>query len=130
MRCAISASGEAVFTHDAAGWLTAVTAGDPVQEWVYRNGYPSEHTRTDRSDPVGSADISLGRERDGGITGLTRAGTVTWCGYDDGGHPVREFTPAGSRLYSYDVAGELTFSPSRMGPGWSMSMTAWDVGRG
>ena len=45
----------------------------------------------------------IGRERDGRITGLTRAGTVTWCGYDDGGHPcgsspplVRGFMPTTS----------------------------------
>ncbi len=133
--------GSAEFTHDASGRLTAVTAGDLVQEWVYRNGYLAEHTRTDRGDTDSPADITLiGRDEDGRITGLTRAGTVTRYGYDGagqlvaaattpsgqpvaaasvraqvseweydaGGRLVREFTPAGSRLYAYDVAGELT----------------------
>ncbi|MCC3293619.1 DUF6531 domain-containing protein [Arthrobacter sp. zg-Y411] len=133
--------GEAQFTHDASGRLTAVTAGDLVQEWVYRNGYQAEHTRRVGSASDASADITLmGRDEDGRITCLTRAGAVTRYGYDGagqlvaaattplgesgaaatvrsqvseweydaGGRLVREHTPAGSRLYAYDVAGELT----------------------
>ncbi|UWX97481.1 DUF6531 domain-containing protein [Arthrobacter zhaoxinii] len=125
--------GEAVFTHDAAGRLTAVTAGDLVQEWVYRDGYLSEHTRTDRS-AQGAADTTLvGRDEDGRIIGLTRAGAVTRYTYDGagqlstaattrqgeraaavseweydvGGRLVRETTQAGARTYTYDDAGQL-----------------------
>ena len=133
--------GKAQFTHDASGRLTAVTAGDLVQEWTYRNGYLAEHIRRMGSASDASADITLiGRDEDGRITGLTRAGAVTRYGYDGagqlvaaattplgesraaatvrsqvseweydaGGRLVREFTPAGSREYAYDVAGELT----------------------
>ena len=133
--------GKAQFTHDASGRLTAVTAGDLVQEWTYRNGYLAEHTRINRGDTDSPADITLiGRDEDGRIAGLTRAGGVTRYGYDRagqliaaattplgesdaaatvraqvsewdydaGGRLVREFTPAGQRLYAYDVAGELT----------------------
>ena len=46
-----SPAGRGGFTHDAAGRLTAVTAGELVQEWAYRNGFLAEHTRIDRSDP-------------------------------------------------------------------------------
>ena len=130
--------GEAEFTHDASGRLTAVRAGDLLQDWVYRNGYLAEHSRTDRSRPAGSADITLiGRDGDGRITGLTRAGAVTRYAYDGagqlvaaattrgegtdasaramvsewqydaGGRLVREFTPAGPRAYEYDAAGQL-----------------------
>ena len=132
--------GEAVFTHDTAGRLTSATAGDLVQEWTYRYGYLAEHTRIDRSAPDASADITLiGRDEDGQITGLTRAGAVTRYGYDGaaqlvaaattplgktgaaataraqvseweydaGGRLVREYTPAGPRTYTYDVAGQL-----------------------
>ncbi|WP_237687541.1 RHS repeat domain-containing protein [Arthrobacter jiangjiafuii] len=85
--------GEAVFTHDAAGRLTSATAGELVQEWVYRYGYLSEHSRTDRSAPDASADMTLiGRDEDGRITGLTRAGTVTRYGYDGAGQLVAAAT--------------------------------------
>ena len=127
--------GEARFTHDASGRLTAVTAGELVQEWAYRNGFLAEHTRIDRTDPDTAADITLiGRDEDGRITGLTRAGAVTRYGYDGagqlvaaattvgsssarvsvleweydgGGRLVREFTPAGPRSFAYDAAGQL-----------------------
>ncbi|WP_346960029.1 hypothetical protein [uncultured Arthrobacter sp.] len=125
--------GEAVFTHDASGRLTSATAGKLVQEWVYRNGALAEHSRTDRTDP-GSADVTLiGRDGDGRITGLTRAGAVTRYGYDGagqmvaaattrdgspdvaasgweydaGGRLLRETFPGGSRAYEYDSAGQL-----------------------
>ena len=49
-----------------------------MQEWVYRNGYLSEHTRINRSDPDASADITLiGRDEDGRITGMTCARAAT-----------------------------------------------------
>ncbi|MDQ0865108.1 DUF6531 domain-containing protein [Arthrobacter globiformis] len=128
--------GEAVFTHDASGRITAATAGDLVQEWAYRNGALAEHTRTDTANP-GAADVTLiGRDGDGRITGLTRAGAVTRYGYDGagqmvtattrtgdrdssapasvsewvydaGGRLLRESTPAGSREYEYDAGGQL-----------------------
>ncbi|NUU31146.1 DUF6531 domain-containing protein [Arthrobacter sp. C9C5] len=125
--------GEAVFTHDASGRLTAAIAGELVQEWLYRNGALAEHSRTDRTDQ-GSADVTLiGRDGDGRITGLTRAGAVTryrydgagqmvaaattrdgspdvavsgWE-YDAGGRLLRETFPGGSRAYQYDLAGQL-----------------------
>lgn len=127
--------GEAVFTHDASGRITSATAGDLVQEWSYRFGSLSEHSRTDRTGS-GEADVTLiGRDGDGRITALTRAGAVTRYGYDGagqmvsaattrngapefpasssewvydaGGRLVRESTPAGSRDYEYDAAGQL-----------------------
>ena len=39
--------GHAVFTHNASGRITSATAGDLVQEWAYRNGHLSEHSRVD-----------------------------------------------------------------------------------
>ena len=89
--------GEAVFTRDASGRLTAVSAGDMVQELAYRNGYLSEHTRAYRSGADAaagtSADITLlGRDGDGRITGLTRAGAVTRFGYDAAGQLVASST--------------------------------------
>lgn len=127
--------GEARFMHDAAGRLTAATAGELVQEWAYRDGFLAEHTRIDRADPDAAADITLiGRDEEGRITGLTRAGAVTRYGYDGagqlvaaattvgsssarvsvleweydaGGRLVREYSPAGPRTYTYDAAGQL-----------------------
>ncbi|WP_194266079.1 DUF6531 domain-containing protein [Arthrobacter yangruifuii] len=125
--------GDASFTHDRSGRLTAATAGELVQEWVYRNGHLFEHTRADRTAP-GTADTTLiGRDDDGRITGLTRAGAVTRYSYDGagqliaaattdrsgtssdsqweydaGGRLVRESTSAGLRVYEYDDAGQLT----------------------
>jgi len=127
--------GEAVFTHDVSGRITSATAGDLVQEWAYRYGSLTEHSRTDRTGS-GEADVTLiGRDGDGRITALTRAGAVTRYGYDGagqmvsaattrngdpefpasssawvydaGGRLVRESTPAGSRDYEYDAAGQL-----------------------
>ncbi|MFL4475199.1 RHS repeat-associated core domain-containing protein [Paeniglutamicibacter sp. MACA_103] len=124
--------GPAVFAHDASGRITCATVGDLVQEWVYRNGYLAEHTRSDRSG-AGATDVTLiGRDAEGRITGLTRAGDVTRYGYDgagqmvtadttrgggasthsgweydSGGRLVRESTPDGVRVYEYDVAGQL-----------------------
>jgi RHS repeat-associated protein len=131
------ALGEATFSHDRSGRIVAASAGDLVQEWVYRYGSLAEHSRADRSDP-GSADVSLvGRDGDGRIVGLTRAGAVTRYGYDGagqmasaattrsgdqessvpavvseweydaGGRLVRESAPGGSRTYAYDAAGQL-----------------------
>ncbi|MBP3037638.1 type IV secretion protein Rhs [Arthrobacter sp. zg-ZUI100] len=121
--------GEAVFTHDAAGRLTAVTAGDLVQEWAYRNGYLAEHTRIDRADPDASADITLiGRDGDGRITGLTRAGAVTRYGYDGAGQLVAAATtPLGGSdavatalaqvsEWEYDAGGRLVRETTPSGP--------------
>ena len=129
--------GEAVFTHDASGRITSATAGDLVQEWAYRYGSLSEHSRTDRTDPLSADATLIGRDGDGRITALTRAGAVTRYGYDGagqmvsaattrsgdpeasapasvsewvydaGGRLIRESTPAGSRTYEYDAAGQL-----------------------
>ena len=129
--------GEAVFTHDASGRITSATAGDLVQEWAYRYGSLSEHSRTDRNDPLSADATLIGRDGDGRITALTRAGAVTRYGYDGagqmvsaattrngdpedsapasvsewvydaGGRLIRESTPAGSRTYEYDAAGQL-----------------------
>jgi RHS repeat-associated protein len=129
--------GEATFTHDRSGRILSATAGELVQEWVYRYGSLAEHSRADRSDP-GAADVTLiGRDGDGRITGLARAGAVTRYGYDGagqmvsaattrngeqdtsvpavvaewvydaGGRLVRESAPGGSRTYEYDTAGQL-----------------------
>ncbi|MDN3905926.1 DUF6531 domain-containing protein [Arthrobacter sp. YD2] len=125
--------GEAVFAYDPAGRLTGATAGELVQEWEYRNGYIAEHTRTDRAETDSPSETTLiGRDGDGRITGLTRAGAVTRYGYDNagqlvaaattgssatsvfeweydaGGRLVREMTPDGPRNYNYDAAGQLT----------------------
>ncbi|MEQ4521116.1 type IV secretion protein Rhs, partial [Pseudarthrobacter sp. B907] len=129
--------GEARFTHDASGRITSATAGDLVQEWAYRYGSLSEHSRTDRSDPLTADATLIGRDGDGRITALTHAGAVTRYGYDGagqmvaaattpngslepsvraavsdweydtGGRLTRESTPAGSRAYEYDAAGQL-----------------------
>ncbi|XTR53001.1 RHS repeat-associated core domain-containing protein [Pseudarthrobacter sp. So.54] len=87
--------GEAVFTHDASGRLTGVTAGDLAQAWTYRDGNFAEHTRTSSSIRAGgigdsnSTDVTLiGRDDDGRITALTRAGTVTRYGYDRAGQMI------------------------------------------
>ncbi len=127
--------GDASFSYDAAGRITAATAGDLVQEWAYRNGALAEHTRVDRAGS-GATDITLiGRDDDGRITGLARSGAVTRYGYDGagqmvtatttgsdepgatavvlgweydaGGRLLREALPGGSRVYGYDVAGQL-----------------------
>jgi RHS repeat-associated protein len=124
--------GEAVFTHDASGRITSATAGELVQEWAYRNGHLSEHSRVDRTGP-GEAGITLiGRDTDGRITALTRAGAITRYGYDTagqmvtatttrnsepgsvsewvydaGGRLIRETTPGGFRVFEYDAAGQL-----------------------
>ncbi|MDR6985768.1 RHS repeat-associated protein [Paenarthrobacter nitroguajacolicus] len=125
--------GDAAFTHDPSGRITTATAGDLVQEWVYRGGNLSEHTRTHADDP-GVADVTLiGREDGGRITGLSRNGAVTRYGYDTagqltsatttdatganakvvgweydaGGRLLRETAPTGARTYSYDAAGQL-----------------------
>jgi YD repeat-containing protein len=88
--------GEAAFTHDAAGRLTSATSGDLVQERAYRYGSLSEHSRTDRTDLL-SADVTLiGRDGDGRITALTRAGAATRYGYDGAGQMVSAAT-TGSR---------------------------------
>ena len=121
--------GEAVFAHDAAGRLTSVTAGELVQEWVYRNGYLSEHTRIDRSAPDASADITLiGRDEDGRITGLTGAGAVTRYGYDGAGQlvaaattPLGKSGPAATARaqiseWEYDAGGRLVREYAPPGP--------------
>nr|WP_237686740.1 DUF6531 domain-containing protein [Arthrobacter jiangjiafuii] len=127
--------GEAAFTHDASGRLATATAGDLVQEWSYRDGYLAEHIRTSRSDPDATDITLIGRDDDGRILGLTRAGAVTRYAYDGagqlaaastrsgtagreqasvsewhydvGGRLVREVTPEGPRTYGYDAAGQL-----------------------
>ncbi|MBP3042941.1 hypothetical protein KKR91_07980 [Arthrobacter jiangjiafuii] len=121
--------GEARFTHDAVGRLTAVTAGELVQEWAYRYGYLSEHTRIDRADPEASADITLiGRAEDGRIIGLTRAGAVTRYGYDGAGQLVAgATTPLGKTgaaatdraqvsEWEYDAGGRLVREYTPAGP--------------
>ncbi|WP_394247754.1 hypothetical protein [Arthrobacter pityocampae] len=97
--------GDAVFTCDASGRLTGVTAGNLVQEWPYRNGTLAEHTRTiggDRIDnsansdsPAGGSgtDVTLiGRDDDGRIIALTRAGAITRYGYDGAGQMITATT--------------------------------------
>ena len=146
--------GEAVFTHDASGRITSATAGDLVQEWSYRFGSLSEHSRADRTGS-GEADVTLiGRDGDGRITALTRAGAVTRYGYDGAGQMVSaattrngapEFpapllgvgstTPAGvwsanpprpaPGTMSTTPRGSSSPSRTRTGPGRSMSMTGW-----
>nr|WP_237686509.1 DUF6531 domain-containing protein [Arthrobacter jiangjiafuii] len=121
--------GEAAFTHDAAGRLTAVTAGELVQEWEYRNGFLAEHTRVDRAHPEASADLTLiGRDGDGRITGLTRAGAVTRYGYDGAGQLVAAATtPLGKTgaaataraqvsEWEYDAGGRLVREYTPAGP--------------
>lgn len=121
--------GEAQFTHDPSGRLTAVTAGDLAQEWVYRNGYLSEHTRTNGADSDSAADITLiGRDEDGRITGLTRAGTVSRYGYDGAGQlvaaattPMRETGAAANARaqvseWEYDAGGRLVREHTPAGP--------------
>ena len=113
--------GEAVFSHDASGRITAATAGDLVQEWAYRYGSLSEHSRTDRSDRLWTDDTLIGRDEDGRITALTRAGTVTRYGYDGAGQMVSAATtrngnseasapaavPALVSEWVYDAGGRL-----------------------
>jgi RHS repeat-associated protein len=113
--------GEAVFTHDASGRITSATAGDLVQEWAYRYGSLSEHSRTDRSDPVSADATLIGRDGDGRITALTRAGAVTRYGYDGAGQMVSAATtrngdpdisaqasaPASVSEWVYDAGGRL-----------------------
>ncbi|WP_345147576.1 DUF6531 domain-containing protein [Arthrobacter ginkgonis] len=110
--------GEAVFTHDASGRITSATAGDLVQEWTYRNGHLSEHSRVNRAVPGGAEVTMIGRDDDGRITGLTRSGAVTRYGYDGAGQMVSAATtarsegpevagpPAGSE-WEYDAGGRL-----------------------
>ncbi|MDR6986383.1 RHS repeat-associated protein [Paenarthrobacter nitroguajacolicus] len=120
--------GDASFTYDASGRVTTATAGQYSQEWVYRDGNLSEHSRVHANDP-GTADVTLiGREDGGRITALTRNGAVTRYGYDGagqmvsattssssleweydaGGRLLRETTPTGARTYSYDAGGQLS----------------------
>ncbi|BCW57451.1 DUF6531 domain-containing protein [Arthrobacter sp. StoSoilB20] len=112
--------GDAAFTHDASGRITTATAGDLVQEWVYRGGNLSEHTRTTTADngtnPPGAADVTLiGREDGGRITGLSRGGVVTRYGYDTAGQMVSATTSdshnvsaSGSVVgWEYDAGGRL-----------------------
>ncbi|WP_264356271.1 DUF6531 domain-containing protein [Pseudarthrobacter sp. MM222] len=113
--------GEAVFTHDASGRITSATAGDLVQEWVYRYGSLSEHSRTDRAHPDKADATLIGRDGDGRITALTRAGVVTRYGYDGAGQmttatTTRNGTPDTSAPVSvpalvsewvYDAGGRL-----------------------
>ncbi|MCQ2001005.1 DUF6531 domain-containing protein [Arthrobacter zhaoxinii] len=120
--------GEAVFTHDASGRLTAVTAGDLVQEWVYRNGYLAEHTRTNRAAGDGPDITLIGRDGDGRITGLTRGGAVTRYGYDGAGQMVAAATtPLGASdaaatvraqvsEWEYDAGGRLVREHTPAGP--------------
>lgn len=69
-----------MFIRDEAGRLISATAGDLIQEWAYRYGRLSEHTRTDRSG-TGAADVTLiGRDEEGRITGLTCSGAATHTG--------------------------------------------------
>ncbi|WP_198318385.1 RHS repeat domain-containing protein [Arthrobacter sp. YN] len=89
--------GDAAFTHDPSGRVTTATAGKYSQEWVYRGGNLSEHTRTTTADnstnPAGTADVTLiGREDGGRITGLSRGGVVTRYGYDAAGQMVSATT--------------------------------------
>jgi RHS repeat-associated protein len=110
--------GEAVFAYDASGRITSATAGDLVQEWAYRNGHPGEHSRTDRAVP-GRADVTMiGRDDDGRITALTRAGAVTRYRYDGAGQMVSAVTtarregpevsrPAAGSAWEYDAGGRL-----------------------
>ncbi|WP_434993128.1 DUF6531 domain-containing protein [Arthrobacter sp. Ld5] len=85
--------GEAVFAYDPSGRLTGVTAGDLVQAWTYRGGNLTEHTRTDRSARAAGTDVTLiGRDDDGRITALTRAGAITRYGYDTAGQMISAAT--------------------------------------
>ena len=113
--------GEAWFTHDASGRITSATAGDLVQEWAYRYGSLSEHSRTDRSDPLSTDATLIGRDGDGRITALTRSGAVTRFGYDGAGQMVSAATtrngdpdisaqasaPASVSEWVYDAGGRL-----------------------
>ncbi len=112
--------GDAAFTHDPSGRITTATAGDLVQEWVYRGGNLSEHTRTTTADngtnPPGTADVTLiGREDGGRITGLSRNGAVTRYGYDTAGQMVSATTTdshnasaaASVMGWEYDAGGRL-----------------------
>lgn len=113
--------GEAVFTRDASGRITSATAGDLVQEWAYRYGNLSEHSRTDRADPLSADATLIGRDGDGRITALTRAGAVTRYGYDGAGQMVSAATtrngdaeasapaavPALVSEWVYDAGGRL-----------------------
>ncbi|NQD89313.1 type IV secretion protein Rhs [Paenarthrobacter sp. CM16] len=110
--------GDAAFTHDPSGRITTATAGDLVQEWVYRGGNLSEHTRTtadNGTNPPGAADVTLiGREDGGRITGLSRGGVVTRYGYDTAGQMVSATTTvtdseaSGSVVgWEYDAGGRL-----------------------
>ncbi|MHA7145805.1 DUF6531 domain-containing protein [Arthrobacter sp. TmT3-37] len=142
--------GDAVFTHDASGRLTRVTAGNLAQEWTYRNGTLTEHTSTTsstregRADYVGRSDSAssntagtdvtlIGRDDDGRITALTRAGVITRYGYDGAGQMIiatttpvrsvdasasdpapdassaaaREQLPAVASEWEYDAGGRL-----------------------
>ncbi|MGW9404050.1 DUF6531 domain-containing protein [Arthrobacter sp. NPDC055585] len=121
--------GDARFTHDGAGRLTAVSAGELVQEWAYRNGFLAEHTWVNGSDPEAGADVTLiGRDEEGRITGLTRAGTVTRYGYDGAGQliaaattPLGESGAASSARtqvseWQYDDGGRLVREFTPAGP--------------
>lgn len=110
--------GEAVFTHDASGRMTSATAGDLVQEWTYRNGYLSEHGRAHRAGPTRAEVTVIGRDEEGRVTRLARAGTVTLYGYDGAGQMVTATTtvqnrglevsgPAARLGWEYDAGGRL-----------------------
>ena len=103
--------GEAVYSRDASGRLTAVTAGDLVQQWEYRHGYVAEHVRAYRNsaDPEHPAtDITLvGRDEDGRVIGLIRSGTVTRYGYDGAGQLVAASTTAENASPAAFVRGSV-----------------------
>ncbi|CEA07905.1 putative deoxyribonuclease RhsA [Arthrobacter saudimassiliensis] len=116
--------GEAAFTYDASGRLTTATAGDLIQAWAYRHGHLTEHTRT--TTGTGTDITLIGRDDDGRITALTRAGTTTRYAYDGAGQLVAAATTGqdGSlpstvsdtvSEWQYDAGGRLIreLSPAR-----------------
>ena len=117
--------GEAVFTHDPSGRIISATAGDLVQEWAYRNGHLSEHSRSDRTDRNAAETTMIGRDGDGRITALTRSGAVSRYGYDGAGQMVQAVTtpsgelgfPASSSEWEYDVGGRLIRESTPRGVG-------------
>ena len=96
--------GRAAFEHDAAGRVVAASADDLIQSWEYADGFVAAHTVTDGSGAVRTV---VGRDDDGRIRSLERAGTTTTFDHDAACQLVAARTGDQHIRWRYDAAGRL-----------------------